>query len=232
MRRACSRRPPAVEPLMGYTSSSDPFAQVRLKFATREDAIAYAEKHGIAQFVVDYRQIITAVSRTPQTVALPADVDMDALARRQTLLPADCDPARLRRFLHSRVVAEAAPDVRATLEGVAHDGRVGAVDTERAAALEARVADGGRRARQRVPRRRLPPRVAPAHIVLLPIVLALLAQGGVAWAAFVAVAAALAAFLMMEEDRAGALVEYGLTSELFTNPKDKRTEDYITGRFG
>jgi len=41
-----------------------------------------------------------------------------------------------------------------------------------------------------------------------------------------------AAFLMMEEDRAGVLVEYGPTSELFTNPKDKRTEDYITGRFG
>lgn len=41
-----------------------------------------------------------------------------------------------------------------------------------------------------------------------------------------------AAFLMMEEDRAGVLVEYGPTAELFTNPKDKRTEDYITGRFG
>jgi len=27
-------------------------------------------------------------------------------------------------------------------------------------------------------------------------------------------------------------VEYGPTSEIFTNPKDKRTEDYITGRFG
>ena len=37
-----------VEPLMGYTSSADPLAQVRLKFATREDAVAYAEKHGIA----------------------------------------------------------------------------------------------------------------------------------------------------------------------------------------
>jgi len=42
----------------------------------------------------------------------------------------------------------------------------------------------------------------------------------------------MAAFLMMEEDRAGVLVEYGPTSELFTNPEDKRTEDYITGRFG
>ena len=40
------------------------------------------------------------------------------------------------------------------------------------------------------------------------------------------------AFFMMEEDRAGVLVEYGPTAEVFTNPRDKRTEDYITGRFG
>ena len=40
------------------------------------------------------------------------------------------------------------------------------------------------------------------------------------------------AFFMMEEDRAGVLIESGPTSELFTNPKDKTTEDYITGRFG
>ncbi|MCL1836890.1 MAG: phosphate ABC transporter ATP-binding protein PstB [Treponema sp.] len=30
----------------------------------------------------------------------------------------------------------------------------------------------------------------------------------------------------------GDLVEYGETKSVFTNPKDKRTEDYITGRFG
>ncbi len=42
----------------------------------------------------------------------------------------------------------------------------------------------------------------------------------------------MAAFLMMEEDRAGVLIEYGPTSQLFTNPRDERTEDYITGRFG
>lgn len=40
------------------------------------------------------------------------------------------------------------------------------------------------------------------------------------------------AFMMMEDDRAGALVEYASTEQLFSNPKDKRTEDYITGRFG
>jgi phosphate transport system ATP-binding protein len=42
----------------------------------------------------------------------------------------------------------------------------------------------------------------------------------------------MAAFFLMDSDRAGILVEYGPTAQLFTNPKDKRTEDYITGRFG
>jgi phosphate transport system ATP-binding protein len=32
--------------------------------------------------------------------------------------------------------------------------------------------------------------------------------------------------------RHGVLVEYDRTSKLFTNPSDKRTEDYVTGRFG
>jgi phosphate transport system ATP-binding protein len=40
------------------------------------------------------------------------------------------------------------------------------------------------------------------------------------------------AFFNMDEDRAGYLVEYGQTREIFTNPRDQRTEDYITGRFG
>ena len=39
-------------------------------------------------------------------------------------------------------------------------------------------------------------------------------------------------FFMMDENRAGRLVEYGMTKQIFTNPKDKRTEDYISGRFG
>ena len=30
----------------------------------------------------------------------------------------------------------------------------------------------------------------------------------------------------------GELVEYGPTIQIFQNPQDKRTEDYITGRFG
>ncbi len=37
----------SVEPLMGWTSSSDMKSQVRLSFASKEEAIAYAERHGI-----------------------------------------------------------------------------------------------------------------------------------------------------------------------------------------
>ncbi len=39
-------------------------------------------------------------------------------------------------------------------------------------------------------------------------------------------------FFTMDTDRAGLMVEYGETSQIFTNPKEQRTEDYITGRFG
>ena len=40
------------------------------------------------------------------------------------------------------------------------------------------------------------------------------------------------AFFMIDpEDRAGYLVEYGMTADIFTNPSDDRTEAYITGRF-
>jgi phosphate transport system ATP-binding protein len=35
-----------------------------------------------------------------------------------------------------------------------------------------------------------------------------------------------------EEQRTGVLVEYDETSKIFTTPTDKRTEDYVTGRFG
>jgi phosphate transport system ATP-binding protein len=40
------------------------------------------------------------------------------------------------------------------------------------------------------------------------------------------------AVMMMSEDRAGELIEFSVTKEIFTNPKDPRTEGYITGRFG
>jgi phosphate transport system ATP-binding protein len=32
--------------------------------------------------------------------------------------------------------------------------------------------------------------------------------------------------------RTGSVVEYGPTDKIFTNPDDRRTEDYVTGKFG
>jgi phosphate transport system ATP-binding protein len=40
------------------------------------------------------------------------------------------------------------------------------------------------------------------------------------------------AFMLAGTDRVGQLIEFGETAKLFTNPADRRTEDYITGRFG
>jgi phosphate transport system ATP-binding protein len=39
-------------------------------------------------------------------------------------------------------------------------------------------------------------------------------------------------FMSMNEQRAGYVVETGVTAQIFTNPVNKITEDYITGRFG
>ncbi len=40
------------------------------------------------------------------------------------------------------------------------------------------------------------------------------------------------AFMLAGEERVGELIEIGPTTQIFTNPRDRRTEDYITGRFG
>jgi phosphate transport system ATP-binding protein len=40
------------------------------------------------------------------------------------------------------------------------------------------------------------------------------------------------AFIYTDETRTGQLVEFDETKTIFTNPRDQRTEDYITGRFG
>jgi len=40
------------------------------------------------------------------------------------------------------------------------------------------------------------------------------------------------AMMMMRADRAGEVIEFTTTTEIYTKPKDRRTEDYITGRFG
>ncbi len=40
------------------------------------------------------------------------------------------------------------------------------------------------------------------------------------------------AMMMIDDRRAGRMIEYDQTNIIFTRPRDKRTEDYVTGRFG
>jgi phosphate transport system ATP-binding protein len=41
-----------------------------------------------------------------------------------------------------------------------------------------------------------------------------------------------AMMMLTENRRSGTIIEFDRTNRIFTNPKDKRTEDYVTGRFG
>jgi len=41
-----------------------------------------------------------------------------------------------------------------------------------------------------------------------------------------------AMMMLYEETRSGTVIEFAETKKIFTNPTDKRTEDYVTGRFG
>lgn len=52
-----------IEPLMGWTSSGDMKQQISLHFDTREDAVAYCEREGIAY------QVIEPAVTTPRHVA-------------------------------------------------------------------------------------------------------------------------------------------------------------------
>jgi len=49
--------PRVVEPLMGWTSSSDMKQQLTLHFATREEAVAYCERKGIPYQVLEPKEL-------------------------------------------------------------------------------------------------------------------------------------------------------------------------------
>jgi hypothetical protein len=48
--------PREIEPLMGWTSSADTRRQLMLTFSTKEEAIAYAERHGIPYTVEEPKE--------------------------------------------------------------------------------------------------------------------------------------------------------------------------------
>lgn len=70
-------QPRVIDPLMGWTSSGDMKQQLRLRFATKEEAIAYCERDGIAYEAFDsvapkhprlsYSDNFAAARRSPWT---------------------------------------------------------------------------------------------------------------------------------------------------------------------
>jgi hypothetical protein len=48
--------PRQVEPLMGWTSSGDMNQQLRLRFATKDEAVAYCERNGLAYQIHETEQ--------------------------------------------------------------------------------------------------------------------------------------------------------------------------------
>ena len=59
--------PRVVESLMGWTTSGDMKSQLRLSFATREEAVAYAERHGIPY------QVFETTKKAPRSSQSYAD---------------------------------------------------------------------------------------------------------------------------------------------------------------
>lgn len=70
--------------------------------------LARAERHGIPSFVVDYGAILQAYRRDPAGASLPDDFDGNDLRAKCRLFPQQTDPERVRRFLETRAMAEAA----------------------------------------------------------------------------------------------------------------------------
>lgn len=66
-------KPRTVEPLMGWTSSADMNSQIRLFFPTKEEAIAYADRHGI-----DY-ELFEAHDRVPKKLSYSDNFRADRL---------------------------------------------------------------------------------------------------------------------------------------------------------
>ena len=56
--------PRTADPLMGWTSSTDTRQQVRLSFDTREEAIAYCEREGLAHIVLPEAPVARVIKKS------------------------------------------------------------------------------------------------------------------------------------------------------------------------
>jgi len=71
--------PRQVEPLMGWTSSADMRQQLRLRFDSKEEAVAYCERHGIAYHVFETAPLNGA--QCPTLIIFPSSVATRGLTK-------------------------------------------------------------------------------------------------------------------------------------------------------
>ena len=71
--------PRVADPLMGWTSSTDTRAQVQLTFDTKEEAVAFAEKHGLPYLVEEPHAIEIPAQELCRQFPLRPDRSLDAL---------------------------------------------------------------------------------------------------------------------------------------------------------
>src|SRR3954469_4243522 len=85
---------PFIEPLMGWTGSADPLRQVRLSFPSREAAVAFAERQGIAYEVQGVVAAPSPGAEMPAAAAsAPARLPLELPRWKwDALLPADPAP--------------------------------------------------------------------------------------------------------------------------------------------
>ena len=69
--------------------------------------LEHGRRQGIPTFVVDYGEFIRRFKADPASVVPPADFNLADIGAKQTLLPPDADPQKVRQFLITRAAAEA-----------------------------------------------------------------------------------------------------------------------------
>jgi phosphoribosylglycinamide formyltransferase-1 len=69
--------------------------------------LARARRNNIPTFVVDYAKIFRQTRKDPDVTELPSDFDYEDLLAKQNFFGVGDDPARVKRFMLSRAVAEA-----------------------------------------------------------------------------------------------------------------------------
>ena len=66
------------------------------------------EKFNIPTFIIDYSSIIRRFKKSPEKMILPDDFNLNEIFSKQTLFPADVNKEKMKYFLTTRAIAEAA----------------------------------------------------------------------------------------------------------------------------